>query len=104
MDRALEDGDELGFDGGARVVHVPGRTEGSIAVHPPRYGALFTGDAVAGVGRVMPGVFTVDRTRTLESVRRPASLGGRPRCASGTATRSRRTRDAALSAAAGATP
>lgn len=76
MDRALEDGDELGFGGGARVVHVPGRTEGSIAVHPPRYGALFTGDAVAGVGRVMPGVFTVDRTRTLESVRRPASLGG----------------------------
>jgi glyoxylase-like metal-dependent hydrolase (beta-lactamase superfamily II) len=74
VDRELEDGNELGFGGGARVVHAPGHTEGSIAVHLPRHGVLFTGDAVAGVGRVTPGVFNVDRRRTLESVRRLASL------------------------------
>ncbi|MFJ6633497.1 MBL fold metallo-hydrolase [Streptomyces sp. NPDC091376] len=57
-----------------RVVHVPGHTDGSIAVHLPRHGALFTGDAVAGVGQVMPGVFTVDRAAALASMRRLASL------------------------------
>ncbi|MFD7229853.1 MBL fold metallo-hydrolase [Streptomyces sp. NPDC059881] len=72
--RELEDGDELGFGGGARVVHVPGHTDGSIAVHLPRHGVLFTGDAVAGVGQVMPGVFNVDRGAALASMRRPASL------------------------------
>ncbi|MFF7714276.1 MBL fold metallo-hydrolase [Streptomyces sp. NPDC007988] len=74
VDRELEDGDELDFADGARVVHVPGHTDGSVAVHLPRHGVLFTGDAVAGVGRVMPGVFDVDRERAVESVRRLASL------------------------------
>lgn len=74
VDRELEDGDELDFADGARVVHVPGHTDGSVAVHLPCHGVLFTGDAVAGVGRVMPGVFDVDRERAVESVRRLASL------------------------------
>ncbi|MDI9887050.1 MBL fold metallo-hydrolase [Streptomyces sp. HNM0645] len=74
VDRELEDGDELDFGGGARVVHVPGHTDGSVAVHLPCHGVLFTGDAVAGVGRVMPGVFNVDRERAVDSVRRLASL------------------------------
>ncbi|MFD0428327.1 MBL fold metallo-hydrolase [Streptomyces zhihengii] len=53
---------------------LPGHTDGSIAVHLPHHGVLFTGDCVAGVGRVMPGVFNVDRAAVLVSVRRLASL------------------------------
>ncbi|MEV4918841.1 MBL fold metallo-hydrolase [Streptomyces tirandamycinicus] len=74
VDRELADGDALDFGGGARVVHVPGHTDGSIAVHLPCHGVLFTGDTVAGVGRVMPGVFNTDRGRLVRSVRRLASL------------------------------
>ncbi|WP_410670518.1 MBL fold metallo-hydrolase [Amycolatopsis sp. cmx-4-68] len=35
VDRELEDGDEIGFGGGARVLQVPGHTDGSIALHLP---------------------------------------------------------------------
>ncbi|TXS44721.1 MBL fold metallo-hydrolase [Streptomyces sp. t39] len=74
VDRELEDGDLLNFGDGARVVHSPGHTDGSIAVHLPHHGVLFTGDLVAGAGRVTPGVFDVDRAALLVSMRRLASL------------------------------
>ncbi|MEV6398172.1 MBL fold metallo-hydrolase [Streptomyces sp. NPDC051907] len=74
VDRELADGDELGFGDGARVVHSPGHTDGSIGVHLPRHGVLFTGDCVAGVGQVMLGVFNVDRAQARLSMRRLASL------------------------------
>ncbi|MGW7367676.1 MBL fold metallo-hydrolase [Streptomyces sp. NPDC054841] len=80
VDRDLEDGEELGFGGGARVVHVPGHTDGSIAVHLPRHGVLFTGDAVAGVGQVMLGVFNVDRKQAVESMHRLAALAPSTLC------------------------
>ncbi|WP_338675006.1 MBL fold metallo-hydrolase [Streptomyces sp. SCSIO 30461] len=72
--RELVDGDDLGFGDGARVVHVPGHTAGSIAVHLPRHGVLFTGDTVAGVGRVTLGVFHVDREAARKSMRRLSAL------------------------------
>lgn len=74
VDRELEDGDALGFGGGARAVHVPGHTDGSIAVHIPQHGVLLTGDAVAGAGRVMLGVFNTDRARAVASMHRLAAL------------------------------
>ncbi|QIP87796.1 MBL fold metallo-hydrolase [Streptomyces sp. Tu 2975] len=74
VDRELEDGDVLDFGDGARVVHSPGHTDGSIGVHLPAHGVLFTGDCVAGVGEVMLGVFNVDRAAALASMRRLASL------------------------------
>ncbi|MGI5353784.1 MBL fold metallo-hydrolase [Streptomyces sp. CA-252508] len=80
VDREVADGDELGFGGGARVVHTPGHTEGSIAVHLPRHGVLFTGDTVASVGRVALGVFHVDRGRAGESMRRLAGLAPDTAC------------------------
>lgn len=43
VDREVEDGDVLGFGGGAVVVAVPGHTDGSIAVHLPEPGVLCTG-------------------------------------------------------------
>jgi glyoxylase-like metal-dependent hydrolase (beta-lactamase superfamily II) len=74
VDRELEDGDVLDFGDGARVVHSPGHTDGSIGLHLPAHGVLFTGDCVAGVGEVMLGVFNVDRAAALASMRRLASL------------------------------
>ncbi|MEV7727981.1 MBL fold metallo-hydrolase [Streptomyces sp. NPDC087917] len=74
VDGELEDGEVLPFGGGAVVVHAPGHTPGSIGIHLPRHGVLFTGDCVAGVGRVMLGVFNVDRERAVDSLRRLAAL------------------------------
>ncbi|MGW5353909.1 MBL fold metallo-hydrolase [Streptomyces sp. NPDC004031] len=74
VDRELEDGDILDFGGGAEVLWTPGHTDGSIAVHLPGPGVLFTGDTAANVGRVMPGVFHTDPDRALDSYRRLAAL------------------------------
>ncbi|MEU3417278.1 MBL fold metallo-hydrolase [Streptomyces murinus] len=94
----VTDGEVLGFGGGAQVVHVPGHTDGSIALHLPAEGVLFTGDTVAalpaeGVLRageevptdpvehtLIPGVFNLDRPRLLDSVRRLADLGAEVAC------------------------
>ncbi|MEU4269222.1 MBL fold metallo-hydrolase [Streptomyces sp. NPDC026092] len=74
VDREVEDGEELGFGDGALVVHTPGHTPGSIAVHLPEHGVLFTGDTVASVQGVTFGVFHVDRDRAMQSMRRLADL------------------------------
>lgn len=74
VDREVADGEELGFGDGAVVLHTPGHTPGSLAVHLPRHGVLFTGDTVATVQGVTFGVFHVDRERARESMRRLAEL------------------------------
>lgn len=74
VDREVEDGDVLEFGGGAVVLAVPGHTDGSIALHLPGARALFTGDAVANVGRTTLGVFNTDRGRAVESLHRLAEL------------------------------
>ncbi|MFB7775198.1 MBL fold metallo-hydrolase [Streptomyces bauhiniae] len=74
VDREVEDGDVLEFGGGAVVVAVPGHTDGSIALHLPGPGVLFTGDAVANVGRTVLGVFNTDRARAVASLHRLAAL------------------------------
>ncbi|MEU6670907.1 MBL fold metallo-hydrolase [Streptomyces sp. NPDC046727] len=79
----VTDGDVLGFGGGAHVVHVPGHTDGSIALFLPAVGVLFTGDTVAAApadGTPMPGVFNLDRTRLLASISRLADLGAEAAC------------------------
>jgi glyoxylase-like metal-dependent hydrolase (beta-lactamase superfamily II) len=79
----LSAGDLLDVGGGARVLHVPGHTPGSIALHLPTHGVLFTGDAVATSpvdGQVIPGVFNVDRARTLRSFATLAAVGARITC------------------------
>jgi glyoxylase-like metal-dependent hydrolase (beta-lactamase superfamily II) len=76
----LTDGDVLDFGGGAEVVSVPGHTEGSIAIHLPRHGVLFTGDTIANVGTVMLGTFNQDRARTVASFRRLAELDVETAC------------------------
>ncbi len=76
----LSDGAVLPFAGGARVVHSPGHTPGSIGLHLPRHGVLFTGDCVAGVGQVMLGVFNIDRQQAAASFRRLAELDAATVC------------------------
>ncbi|MFV0137493.1 MBL fold metallo-hydrolase [Streptomyces sp. HMX87] len=79
----LAEGDVLDFGGGATVLHVPGHTPGSIALHLPRHGVLFTGDTVAASpsgGQVIPGVFNTDRALALASFRRLAALDTEVAC------------------------
>jgi glyoxylase-like metal-dependent hydrolase (beta-lactamase superfamily II) len=81
VDRELEHGDTIAFGGGARVVAVPGHTDGSIAIHLPDHGVVFTGDALANVGgRVTLGVFNLDRARAAGSLRRIAELDADTAC------------------------
>jgi len=47
IDRFLQDGDELPFWGGLRVVHLPGHTEGHCGFHSARHRLLFSGDLFA---------------------------------------------------------
>ncbi|MGW4546572.1 MBL fold metallo-hydrolase [Streptomyces violaceorubidus] len=77
------DGDVLDFGGGARVVHAPGHTDGSIALQLPDHGVLFTGDAVAASpvdGGVLLGVFNIDRGRAVASFGRLADLDTEVAC------------------------
>jgi len=79
VDRKLHDGDEIELDGGARVIHVPGHTAGSIAVYVPGRRLLFAGDAamnVLGVGAPSGpfGMFNEDASQVKESFRKLAAL------------------------------
>ena len=46
VDDRLEDGDVIPFGTEVRVVHLPGHTEGSIALHLPNKGTIIVGDAL----------------------------------------------------------
>ncbi|MFF4054681.1 MBL fold metallo-hydrolase [Streptomyces sp. NPDC001668] len=79
----LSAGDLLDVGGGARVLHIPGHTPGSMALHLPADGVLFTGNTVATApvdGKVIPGVFNVDRARTPRSFEKLAALGALITC------------------------
>ncbi|MDG9685500.1 MBL fold metallo-hydrolase [Streptomyces sp. DH18] len=80
VDREVTGGEVLPFGDGARVVHAPGHTAGSIAIHLPLHDVLFTGDTVASVERVMLGVFNVDRAEAATTFRRLAALAPRTVC------------------------
>ena len=75
VDRELSEGDELDWGEPARIMHIPGHTPGSIAVHLPDSRLVFSGDTVAVVdGRPKLGVFNVDRAGTVAAFRRLAEL------------------------------
>ena len=82
VDRALDDGDDLGFGDGALVVAVPGHTPGSVAVYLPSARVLFTGDTVAraGSGHVILGPFNTDPAQAAASFSRLAALGAEIAC------------------------
>ncbi|MET9570559.1 MBL fold metallo-hydrolase [Streptomyces virginiae] len=76
VDVELRDGDTLdGWAEPVHVLHVPGHTPGSIALHLISSGVLFTGDIVATTeGRAILGPFNVDREEAIASFRRLAAL------------------------------
>jgi glyoxylase-like metal-dependent hydrolase (beta-lactamase superfamily II) len=75
VDREVGDGDVLEFGGGARVVHAPGHTPGSIALHLTGPRVLFTGDPVGERGgTVLMGPFNLDRAGAIASYRRLTAL------------------------------
>jgi glyoxylase-like metal-dependent hydrolase (beta-lactamase superfamily II) len=78
VDRVVYDGNVIEFGGGARVVGVPGHTPGSIALYLPAADAVLTGDAVAEFnGRVILGVFNVDRRAATAALTTLAATGAR---------------------------
>ena len=79
VDRELADGDEIDLDGGARVVHVPGHTAGSIALYLPKRRLLFAGDAAVNAFGLGPpsgplGLFNTDTAQAKQSFRKLAAL------------------------------
>ena len=50
--RTVADGDVLDVPGSPRIIHTPGHTPGSIAVHVPAVDALFPGDTMMFAGTV----------------------------------------------------
>lgn len=75
VDTELSDGDVIDFGGGARVIGVPGHTDGSVAVVLPRHGVLFAGDLVAtSPGGPLLGPFNTDRAAARASFARLAEV------------------------------
>jgi len=70
------DGATLDVPGAPRVIHVPGHTLGSAALHFPAHDALFSGDAINTLavtsGRTGPQLspFNRDRAQALDSINR----------------------------------
>ncbi len=77
VDVLLNDGDTLDLLGGAMVIHVPGHTAGSIALHLPGERVLFTGDALRRHRHRLsgpPAPFTEDAGQASQSLHRLAAL------------------------------
>ena len=73
----LDEGDTLPLLGGARVVHTPGHTPGSISLHFPNEGVLIVGDALQRRGNRLwlpSRFFSNDMDAARESVRKMAQL------------------------------
>jgi glyoxylase-like metal-dependent hydrolase (beta-lactamase superfamily II) len=70
------DGDVLDLPGSPRIIHVPGHTPGSVAVHVPAVDALLLGDAMTtrnvltGVDGPKPAPFTLDPAQARASLDR----------------------------------
>ena len=71
---SFRDGAVLGLPGSPRIIHIPGHTPGSAAVHVPAVDALFVGDAMT-TGNVLtgelgprPAPFTLDPEAALASL------------------------------------
>jgi glyoxylase-like metal-dependent hydrolase (beta-lactamase superfamily II) len=77
----VADGATLDLPGSPHIIHVPGHTPGSIAVHVQAVDAVFVGDAMT-TGHVLTGVvgpqpapFTLQPDQAIESLAKIESLG-----------------------------
>jgi glyoxylase-like metal-dependent hydrolase (beta-lactamase superfamily II) len=77
VDSSIQDNDHLDLLSGAVVIHAPGHTLGSVALHFPAERLLITGDTINGRGGrpALPSpIFSEDMGQALASVRRLAAL------------------------------
>lgn len=78
--QAMADGDVLDVPGSPRIIHTPGHTPGSVAVHVPAVDALFVGDTLTtrnvltGVTGPKPAPFTLDPEQAVGSLDRLAGV------------------------------
>lgn len=74
--RTVEDGEVLDLPGDPRIIHTPGHSPGSIAIHSPTADALFVGDAMTtrhvltGIEGPQPAPFTHRPDEALASLTR----------------------------------
>jgi glyoxylase-like metal-dependent hydrolase (beta-lactamase superfamily II) len=79
--RAATDGDTLDLPGSPQIIHIPGHTPGSIAVHVPSVDAVFVGDALTtghvltGAKGPQPAPFTLEPEQAIASLARIEGLG-----------------------------
>jgi len=72
--RPVDDGQVLDVPGAPRIIHVPGHTPGSVAVHVPAVDALFIGDTMTtrnvltGATGPKPAPFTLEPAQALASL------------------------------------
>lgn len=77
------DGETLDLPGSPRIVHTPGHSPGSIAIHSPVVDALFVGDAMTtrhvltGTEGPQPAPFTLDGETALASLERWRDIDAR---------------------------
>lgn len=76
VDHILNEGDELPFAGGLRVLHTPGHTPGSISLYSPAREMLLCGDALMNVFglRLPPSMSSHDMDQARQSIARIAEL------------------------------
>lgn len=73
VDVRMGEGDVLDVLGGLEVIHLPGHTEGSVALYQRERGILFTGDTIRnerGVLEGPPPQFTPGLDESFENIRR----------------------------------
>ena len=76
----VEDGQVLDVPGSPRIIHVPGHTPGSVAVHVPAVDALFIGDTMTtrnvltGATGPKPAPFTLEPKQAMSSLARLGEL------------------------------
>ncbi len=74
--QTVADGDVLDVPGSPRIIHTPGHTPGSLAVHVPAADALFLGDTMTtrnvltGVTGPKPAPFTLEPEQAVASLDR----------------------------------
>lgn len=79
--RAVADGEVLDAPGAPRIIHAPGHTPGSIAVHVPGADAVFVGDmlttrnVLTGATGPGPAPFTLDPEQAATALGRLAAVG-----------------------------
>ncbi|MBN2169095.1 MAG: MBL fold metallo-hydrolase [Actinobacteria bacterium] len=72
VDMRLREGDTLDILGGLEVIHLPGHTQGSIALYQPERGILFSGDTIRNENDILEGPpiqFTPELERSFFNIR-----------------------------------